>query len=55
MKKIIIIMLLLITGIAYADGFLVRSEVRGLMRYCYYNNGYILTVRAYDRCPQVIK
>jgi hypothetical protein len=55
MKKLIIIMVITLAGIAYAEGFLVRTEVRGMLRYCYYNNGHILTVSAYQHCPQVIK
>jgi hypothetical protein len=55
MKKIIVISLLLVTASAFAWGMLIRQETRGMKRYCYYNDGTILTIDAFQSCPSSIK
>lgn len=55
MKKLFIISLLFITASAYAWGMLVRQETRGMKRYCYYNDGTILTIDAFASCPSTIR
>lgn len=55
MKKFIVVLLLLAATSAMAYGMLARQEVRGFKRYCYYNDGTILTVQAYELCPLNVK
>ena len=47
-----IILLLLLSSYAHAvPGFLEGERVNGLKKYCYYNNGTIITIKSYQLCP----
>lgn len=56
MKKLIVLMIMLISLAAYAiPGYLVSTTDVGQWRYCKYDDGRVITIKQYQLCPLTIK